>query len=164
MMKRKTISSTAGLLTLLWAPLLAAGVLVYPANNQNPEQQQRDQGECLSWASQQTGFDPTAPLNASAPPPPVKAPTTSAGRGLVRGALVGVTVGAITGKAGKGAAIGAGSGALVGGMRRRSQVNNSYAQQEAWANDQALQYQQQQVDFNRAYGVCLQGRGYTVSL
>ena len=163
-MKRKTISSTAGLLTLLWAPLLAAGVLVYPANNQNPEQQQRDQGECLSWASQQTGFDPTAPLNASAPPPPVKAPTTSAGRGLVRGALVGVTVGAITGKAGKGAAIGAGSGALVGGMRRRSQVNNSYAQQEAWANDQALQYQQQQVDFNRAYGVCLQGRGYTVSL
>lgn len=163
-MKRKTISSTAGLLTLLWAPLLAAGVLVYPANNQNPEQQQRDQGECLSWASQQTGFDPTAPLNASAPPPPVKAPTTSAGRGLVRGALVGVTVGAISGNAGKGAAVGAGSGALVGGMRRRSQVNNSYAQQEAWANDQALQYQQQQVDFNRAYGVCLQGRGYTVSL
>lgn len=164
MMKRKTISSTVGLLTLLWAPLLAAGVLVYPANNQNPEQQQRDQGECLSWASQQTGFDPTAPLNASAPPPPVKAPTTSAGRGLVRGALVGVTVGAISGNAGKGAAVGAGSGALVGGMRRRSQVNNSYAQQEAWANDQALQYQQQQVDFNRAYGVCLQGRGYTVSL
>lgn len=163
-MKRKTISSTVGLLTLLWAPLLAAGVLVYPANNQNPEQQQRDQGECLSWASQQTGFDPTAPLNASAPPPPVKAPTTSAGRGLVRGALVGVTVGAISGNAGKGAAVGAGSGALVGGMRRRSQVNNSYAQQEAWANDQALQYQQQQVDFNRAYGVCLQGRGYTVSL
>jgi hypothetical protein len=163
MMTRKTIS-TAGLLTLLWAPLLAAGVIVYPANNQSPEQQQRDQGECLGWASQQTGFDPTAPLEASAPPPPVTAPTTSAGRGLVRGALVGVTVGAITGKAGKGAAVGAASGALVGGMRRRGQVNNSYAQQQAWANDQAVQYQQKQVDFNRAYGVCLQGRGYTVSL
>jgi hypothetical protein len=163
MMTRKTIS-TAGLLTLLWAPLLAAGVIVYPAKNQSSEQQQKDQGECLSWASQQTGFDPTAPLAASAPPPPVTAPTTSAGRGLVRGALVGVTVGAIAGDAGKGAAVGAASGALVGGMRRRGQVANSYAQQEAWANDQAVQYQQKQLDFNRAYGVCLQGRGYTVSL
>lgn len=161
-MMRKTISAV-GLLTLLRAPLLAAGVIVYPAHNQSAEQQQKDQGECLSWASQQTGFDPTAPLEASAPPPSVTAPTTSAGRGLVRGALVGVTVGAIAGDAGKGAAIGAASGALVGGMRRRGQVANSYAQQEAWANDQAVRYQQKQVDFNRAYGVCLQGRGYTVS-
>lgn len=162
-MMMRHIVITVSLLTLPWAPLQAASVIVYPAQNQSAEQQNKDQGECLSWASQQTGFDPTASLEASAPPPPATAPAASAGRGLLGGALVGVAVGAIAGNAGKGAAIGAASGALVGGMSRRRQVANSNAQQQAWASDQAAQYQQKQADYNRAYGVCLQGRGYTVS-
>lgn len=152
-----------GLGCMLMPALLSAGVIVYPADNQSPEQQKQDEGECMSWASDQTGFDPTAPLEATTPPPQTQAPTTSAGRGLLRGALAGVAVGAIAGDAGKGAAIGAGTGALVGGVRRRDQVNDAYAQQDAWANEQAANYQQRQFDFNRAYSVCLEGRGYAVS-
>jgi hypothetical protein len=82
---------------------------------------------------------------------------------MLRGALAGVAIGAIAGDAGKGAAIGAGTGLLVGGARRQEQVNEAYAEQEAWAAQQAAEYQQRQSDFNRAYGVCLEGRGYTVS-
>jgi hypothetical protein len=141
----------------------AGGVIVYPADNQSAAQQNRDQGDCMSWASQQTGFDPTAPMQATSAPPPDAQPTTNRRRGALRGALLGVAVGAATGNAGKGAAIGAGTGALVGGARSREQLESSHQQQQAWANDQASQYQQQQNGFNRAYGVCLQGRGYTVS-
>jgi hypothetical protein len=145
------------------SPALLARVIVYPANNQSAEQQKADEGECMSWASDQSGFDPTAPMETTAPPPQTQAPTTSAGKGLLRGALAGLAVGAIAGDAGKGAAIGAGTGALIGGVRRNDQVNSAYAQQDAWASEQVAQYEQRQSDFNRAYSVCLQGRGYSVS-
>ena len=152
-----------GALLLMSFALQAAQVYVYPAKGQSKDQQKKDEGACLSWASEQTGFNPTAPISVTSPPPPTTAPTTSAGKGMLRGALVGVTVGAIAGDAGKGAAIGAGSGALVGGMRKNSQQEQQAQQQQAWANQQAANYAQQQANFNRAYSVCLQGRGYTVS-
>jgi len=141
----------------------AAGVIVYPANDQSTTQQKKDEGACLSWGSSQTGFDPTAPMQATSAPPPDAQPTTDPGRGALRGALLGLGIGAITGHAGRGAAIGAGTGLLVGGARRRNQMDASYQQQQAWASDQAAQYQQNQYDFNRAYATCLRGRGYTVS-
>ena len=152
-----------GLSVVLTSTAMAAGLIVYPANNQSAEKQKADEGACMSWASQQTGFDPTAPVQASSAPPPQQQPSTSAGRGLLRGALGGLVVGAIAGDAGKGAAIGAGAGALFGGVRRHEQVMQSQAQQNAWAQQQAQQYQQSQSDFNRAYATCLQGRGYTVN-
>lgn len=161
MKKRFVIAATVGLMAL--PGLLQAGVVVYPANNQSAEQQSKDEGDCFSWAKQETGFDPTAPMTASTPPPQTQAPTTSAGRGMLRGALAGAAVGAIAGDAGKGAAIGAGSGLLIGGARERNQVNQAYAEQNAWANEQAAQYEQRQSEYNRAFGVCMQGRGYTVS-
>jgi hypothetical protein len=43
------------------APLPVSGnVFIYPRNGQSPDQQARDRYECHSWASGQTGFDPTA--------------------------------------------------------------------------------------------------------
>jgi hypothetical protein len=163
-MLRKFLT-TAGLTIALISPavLSAAGLYVYPANGQSAEQQQEDEGACMSWASKQTGFDPTAPAQATAPPPPQSAPTTSAGKGLLRGALLGTAVGAISGNAGKGAAIGAGTGALVGGVRSHNQTEAAYQQQQAWAQQQNQQYQQLQNEFNTAYATCLQGRGYTVN-
>lgn len=152
-----------GLSMVMTATAMAGGVIVYPASGQTPEQQKVDQGACMSWASEQTGFDPTAPMQATSAPPPEQRPTTSAGRGMLRGALGGLVIGAIAGDAGKGAAIGAGSGALIGGVRHHEQVENAYAQQDAWARQQAEQYQQSQNEFNRAYATCLQGRGYTVN-
>ena len=163
-MLRKTLIA-AGLALALIVPALdaEAGVYVYPAQGQTADKQREDEGACLKWASDQTGFDPTAPLQASSPPPPTQAPTTGAGKGLLRGALLGTAVGAISGDAGKGAAIGAGSGLLIGGVRGSHQVAASNAQQEAWAQQQADRYAQSQHEYNQAYATCLRGRGYTVN-
>jgi len=142
---------------------VTAKLMIYPSKGQSAEQQSADEGACMSWASQQTGFDPTAPLQATSAPPPQQQPTTNAGKGALRGALGGLAIGAIAGDAGKGAAIGAGAGLLIGGVRHHEQVEKSYAQQDAWAQQQAANYQQSQDDFNRAYATCLEGRGYTVN-
>ena len=37
-------------------------LFIYPKNGQNEEQQAKDRYECHSWASGQSGFDPTQPL------------------------------------------------------------------------------------------------------
>ncbi|MGA9575109.1 MAG: glycine zipper family protein [Lysobacterales bacterium] len=142
---------------------MAAGLMVYPSKGQSAEQQKSDEGACVTWASGQTGFDPTAPFQPTSAPPPQQQPTTNAARGAFRGALGGLVIGAIAGDAGKGAAIGAGTGLLIGGVRHSEQAQSSAAQQNAWAQQQAEQYQQSQNDFNRAYATCLQGRGYTVN-
>jgi hypothetical protein len=39
----------------------AAGLLIYPKNDQSQEQQSADRYACHSWAQGQTGFDPTEP-------------------------------------------------------------------------------------------------------
>ena len=132
-----------------------AELMIYPAQGQTPEQQQKDEFECHQWAVQQTGYDPTKAQQTS------QQPTTQRGgvlRGAAGGALVGGGIGAIAGDAGKGAAIGAGTGAVVGGARQRQQnVQNEAANQRAAANQQA------QLDsYNKARSVCLEGKGYTV--
>ena len=161
MMRQILIASS--LTIALSSTAMAAGVIVYPAGGQSAEQQKSDEGACLSWAKEQTGFDPTAPMQTTSPPPASSEPTTSAGRGALRGALGGLAIGAIAGNAGKGAAIGAGTGALVGGVRRNEQTKQAYQEQDAWAQEQAAEYQQLQNQFNRAYATCLQGRDYTVN-
>jgi len=40
------------------------GAYVYPRNNQDAAQQQKDETECYTWAKQQTGIDPDAPAPA----------------------------------------------------------------------------------------------------
>lgn len=132
-----------------------AGMMIYPAKGQSAEQQQKDEFECHQWAVQQTGYDPTKAQQA-----PQQQTTQKGGvvRGAAGGALLGAGIGAIAGDAGKGAAIGAGVGAVGGGARQRKQQQ----QQEA-ANQQAQAQQQAQIDnYNKAKGVCLEGRGYTV--
>jgi len=132
-----------------------AGMLIYPAKGQSAEQQQKDEFECHQWAVQQTGYDP-----AKAQQAPQQQTTQRGGavRGAAGGALLGAGIGAIAGDTGKGAAIGAGAGALTGGARQRQQQQ----QQEA-ANQQTQAQQQAQIDrYNKAKGVCLEGRGYTV--
>ena len=134
----------------------AAQTFVYGAKGQSPEQQAKDEGECFTWARQQTGFDPT---QAHAGGQIYQEPQQGGvGRGATRGAVTGLAVGAIAGDAGRGAAIGAVGGGLVGGMRRRDQEER---QRQAQQQQQA-QLSQQQANFNRAYAVCLEGRGYTV--
>jgi hypothetical protein len=49
------------------APGPSGELFIYPKNGQSPDQQARDRYECHSWASSQTGFDPTA-ANGGVPP------------------------------------------------------------------------------------------------
>jgi hypothetical protein len=149
------------LLALAATIALASGVaaaqkpIVYPARNQTAQQKQSDDKACMTWAKQNTGIDPVA---AAQPAPQQTGPATGGGervRGAARGAVGGAVIGGIAGDAGTGAGIGAAAGTMAGGARARK---NQAAQ-----NEQAQQQQQQALNtFYRAYGACMEGRGYTI--
>ena len=129
--------------------------VIYPSKGQSLEQQSQDEGACRTWAQQQTGFNPyqgAAQVTTSSR-------SGQAVRGAAGGAALGAVGGAIGGNAGKGAAIGAGVGATAG-LLRKSQQRRANEQAQSQAN---AQYNQQLSNYNRAFGTCMQGRGYTVN-
>jgi Glycine zipper len=131
------------------------GLVPYPSKGQSSAQQNKDEGECYAWAKQQTGIDPVA-VSSAAPPP--SGPAAGGGervRGAARGAAGGAVVGAIAGDTGQGAAIGAVVGTMAGGRQARQ---NQKAQQQQAQNAKAATLQQ----FNKAFGACMEGRGYVV--
>jgi hypothetical protein len=129
--------------------------IVFPARGQSADMMEQDKYSCYQWAKGQTGFDPMQAPSATAPPPQKKG---GAVRGAAGGAAVGAAAGAIAGDAGKGAAIGAASGGIIGWARRA----RSQKQQEQYAQQQAAGYEQQRNVYNRAWGACMEGKGYTV--
>jgi len=143
-MRRKIV--VGAVVFSLAAPVASGQMYVYPQKGQSSEQQQRDQGECHQWAVQQSGFNP------GMAPGPSSGADGSVVRGGARGAAAGAVIGAIAGNAGKGAAAGAAGGALLGGMRRR---DSQRQQEQAYASGQQ--------GYQRAYGACMQGRGYSVN-
>lgn len=156
------IAVPAALSLVLAAQSHAQDLMVYPTQGQSQEQQQSDEFECYNWSKQESGFDPMAAPQATAPPPQQQGSQASPLGGAARGAAVGAVGGAIGGNAGKGAAIGAATGALFGGMRRHEQTRQQKQAQQQWEQQQAAQYQQNRNNYNRALAVCLEGRGYTV--
>ena len=135
---------------------LAQTPVIYPAKGQSAQQQASDDGACMAWAKQTTGIDPIAV--AQMPPSAPSGPATGGGErvsGAARGALGGLAIGAIAGDAGEGAAIGAVVGTMAGGHRARQ---NQAAQQQQLQSQQ----QQQLQTYYRAYGACMEGRGYTI--
>jgi len=128
---------------------------VYPSQGQSNNQMEQDKYSCYQWAKGQTGFDPMQAPTATAPPPATRG---GALRGAAGGAALGAAVGAIAGDAGKGAAIGAASGGIIGGARRA----RSNQEQQQYAQQQAAGYEQARSEYNRAWGACMEGRGYTV--
>ena len=150
------ISVLTVLLVSLAVSTANAAEFIYPAKGQSPEQQQKDEAECYSWAVQQSGYDPALPPTQ---PPAVKPSTTKTGtapgaglRGAARGALVGELVGDD-----------AGAGAAAGAVAARGQSRRQYAatEQQAQQQQQAASLQQQEA-FGKARAACLEGRGYTV--
>lgn len=138
-------------------PAAAQDLMIYPKDGQDKEQQEQDEFQCYRWARGETGFDPMEVPTATEAPPQQQAKKGGVGRGAVRGAAVGGIVGGSDG-----AKTGAAAGGLVGGMRRGDQ-NRSEAQAQAqWEQEQAAIYAQNRNNYNRAYAVCLEGRGYTV--
>jgi hypothetical protein len=154
-MMSKSIMSTAVLAALASAPAVAQQV-IYPAKGQSAAQQQKDESECYAWAKKQTGYDPAQATQYAAPPPPQHQGERV--RGAARGAAGGAAIGAIAGDAGKGAAIGAVAGTMAGGARQRRKQDD-YAQSAGQQQQAAGQPQQQ---YQRAYGACFEGKGYTV--
>ena len=112
-------------------------MFIYPDKGQSAHQQQLDQGQCYTWAVQQSGFNPANPPQPSAPPPMAGPPQGGLFRGAAGGAALGAIGGAIGGDAGKGAAMGAAMGGVFGGMRRRR-----WAEQEQYQQRNYVQQEQ----------------------
>jgi len=130
--------------------------IAYPAKGQSASQQSKDDAECYAWAKQTTGIDPA--VVASSPPQQQTGPAVGGGQrlgGAARGAAGGAAIGAIAGDAGQGAGIGAIAGTMIGGRQAR--------QQRDAQNQQAVAQQQEVINtFYRAFGACMEGRGYTI--
>ena len=126
----------------------------YPAKGQDAQQTSSDDAQCLAWAKQDTGIDPAA---VAAAPPPVTGPQGERLRGAVRGAAAGAVIGEVAhGDAGQGAGVGAAAGVVAGGARARRN-KAAQAQQAQASKAQAIDV------YYRAYGACMQGRGYSVN-
>ena len=144
---------------LVMVAMLAAGAsaqqFVYPAKGQSPAHQKKDEGECRTWAVQQSKYDPAnPPPSTAAANPPTTATGTTPGAG-VRGAARGAVVGGIMGDAGVGAA--AGAVAARGQSRRQNAAQEQRQQQAATQQDQAGV-----AAYDKARAACLAGRGYSV--
>jgi hypothetical protein len=149
------------------SPAAQLGVYVFPAKSQSGEQQQLDQLHCYDWAKNQTHLDPlasaTSPTVAANSPPPASAPPPV--HTAARGAAGGAAFGAIAGNAGAGAAIGGTLGAIRGSRQQQAAQEQQAAHQQAAADAQQQANQQaaaQRDQFNKAFGACLDGKGYTV--
>ena len=147
---------------LILVPALASDLYIYPRKGQSPEQMEKDKFACYTWAKQQSGFDPMQAPQATSPPPPQQRTTARPLRGAAGGALGGLAIGSLAGEAGKGAAIGAATGGVIGGLRRRDQRRRQQSAEQQWAEQQASDYYRRREAYNRAYGACLEGKGYTV--
>jgi hypothetical protein len=132
------------------------GLFVYPGKGQDAAKQGQDENECYQWARGQTGIDPTAPPTQAATPDVKKGGTV---KGAAGGAAVGTAVGAIVGDTGEGAAVGAVAGAAKGRRAQKKAEKQAQAQAQQAAQTQDAQKKE---TFKKAWGACLDGRGYSV--
>jgi hypothetical protein len=137
--------------------------IIYPNRGQSPKQEETDKMQCYNWAKKTSGFDPMAPVQPTAPPPGPEVAQGGLVKGGAAGALGGLAIGSLSGQAGKGAAIGAIAGGLLGGMRRREQMQRMAFEQQQYVQQQTAILQQKRSEYNRAFGACMSGRGYTVN-
>ena len=143
-------------------PPVNSDVYAYPTRGQSPEQQDRDHYDCSIWATQQTGFDPSAPgvppqhqgHIVTGPPP---------GSGTAAGAITGAILGAAIAGPWR-APGGALAGAVVGGAIGTAAESSARQSQTVTVTDQraAAQIQQRAANYRRALGACLDARGYSV--
>jgi len=136
---------------------VSAEQFVYPSKGQTKEQQQKDEMECHEWAKEQTGVDPEQ-LAKEASTGEVYQKHHKALKGAVVGSLIGLAAGSLGGVAGEGAAIGAAIGTVGGAIKARADLDTQHKVYESAHAEQRAKLQR----YDKAYGVCLQGRGYSV--
>lgn len=163
MVKNKFICSGMIILALSASAALAQELIVFPARGQSQEQMERDKYDCYTWSKQETGFDPMQPQATTAPPPQPQGPSGQRIRGAARGAAVGAVAGEIADDdAGKGAAAGAAAGTMAGGMKTRQGRRQQAQEQQQVTQQQETAYGEARNTYNRAFGACMEGKGYTV--
>jgi len=128
------------------ASVCAQKPAAYPAKGQSTPVQETDDLQCLSWAKQHTGIDPALVVSTA---PMSHGPRGERLAGAARGAVVGEV---IADDARAGAAVGTLAGGRRARMNRAAEVQQSQAQKDAALGQ-----------YYRAYGSCMQGRGYTVN-
>ncbi len=156
-----SVRRIAGFICLMTfsSALLASDFFVYPKNNQDAQQQQKDESECYVWAKNQTGFDPMAVPTASEPAPQVD---SGADGSVVRGAARGAALGAIVGNSDD-AKKGAAAGALIGGLRKRDRQKQQEADRQRWEQEQMARYNEGRNNYNRAFKGCMEARDYSLN-
>jgi hypothetical protein len=139
-----------------------ANQVVYPAKNQSPEQQAKDESACHGWAVQNSAYDPTNPPpmpQAAAAPAQPSGPTGARARGAIGGAMIG---GIADGDVGAAAL----TGAVLGGVKERSARRHAQQQAQTAATQQQEAAMQQRQAGESAYfksrAACLEGKGYIV--
>jgi len=149
----------------LVSPVWAQDPIVYPAQDQSEDQMEKDKYQCYSWAKNQTGFDPMKTPTTTTGPPAKEKEVWGAGKTGVAGGATGAIVGgAARGKKGavRGGLIGAAGGALIGGARSSSQRNREQQKRKDWERKETNNYARARSEYNRAFGACMEGRGYSV--
>ena len=132
-----TVVAVLGLCAGCASSTPAPSLVAYPTKCQYEQQQAKYTTECQTWAKQQSGFDPAVAT--------AKAAGIGVALGALGGAATGAAVGAATGHAGTGAAIGAVVGSVGGAA-----VGGGYG------------YTKSREGYDRAFGACMTGRGYSV--
>jgi len=146
-------------------------VYVFPTEGQAADQQSKDEAECYSWATSNTGSDPFDLQKQSEQQQQTEQQVAQAqgatqgvgARGAVKGAAAGAIIGEVSGgDAGESAAIGAAVGAVA--SRRRGRAASQQAQQQAKEQGAAQQQatQEQVENFKKAFSVCLEAKEYMV--
>ncbi len=80
-------------------------------------------------------------------------------KGAARGTILGTI---IRGNPVSGAVIRAGSSLLIGGIRRKKQIQREEQAQQEWAAQEAAVSEQRRAEYDRARVACLAGRGSLV--
>jgi hypothetical protein len=149
----------------LIGPVYAQDPIFYPAKGQSEDQLEKDKFDCYNWAKKKTGFDPMKTPTTKTAAPEKEEKVWGAGETAVVGGVVGAGVGAIAG-GGKGAliggAVGVGGGALIGGARSSDQREREEKKRKDWEKKESNNYARERNEYNRAWGACMEGRGYSV--
>ena len=149
-----------------------AAPVIYPAKGQSVSQTDHDKLACFEWSKSQSGFDPMQAIATPAPAAVQGTPSNSGGGSnptgsMARGAAGGAAVAELThGDAGKGAAVGVLGAAMSDHMKQQQQQQAKQQQAAQQQQQQRAQQQavntQQRATFERAFGACMEGRGYVV--
>lgn len=140
------------------------GLVVFPAKEQTPAQQEEDELACLTWSAEQVHASQGKPADPKAAGKEAAAQVDSAAagaavKGAAKGAAVGAIMGSFYGNSESGAAWGAAGGAVAGRRAKRKAEQKAQADAEKKV---AAENEKKVEALRKGMAACLESRGYTV--